>query len=140
MTSDAVNHDRRTPPDTTDWVRVCRLDQLVPGRGAVALVRDHQVALFRIPAGVDDGGAVADVVYALGNRDPFSGAHVLSRGIVGDAAGVPKIASPIYKQAFDLRTGRCLDNPSVDVPTYPVRVTDGWVTVGVAAAMAEAGP
>jgi nitrite reductase (NADH) small subunit len=54
---------------------------------------------------------------------------VLSRGIVGDRGGVPKIASPMYKQSFDLRTGQCLDDPTVKVPIYPARVREGWVEV-----------
>lgn len=105
------------------WERVCPLDGLTPDRGAVALVRGRQVALFRLSSGD---------VYALGNRDPFSGAQVLARGIVGDRAGVPKVASPVYKQSFDLRTGACLDDVGVAVPAYPARVgEDGWVAVAV---------
>jgi nitrite reductase (NADH) small subunit len=53
----------------------------------------------------------------------------LARGIVGDRAGIPKIASPIYKESFDLRTGLCLDDPTVAVPVWPVRVRDGQVQV-----------
>jgi nitrite reductase (NADH) small subunit len=112
--------------DASGWARVCRLPDLTPGRGAAARVGGRQVALFRLPE------AEEPAVYALDNRDPFSGAHVLSRGIVGDAAGVPKVASPVYKQGFDLRTGACLDDPAVSVPTYPVHVCDeGWVSVAV---------
>ena len=55
-------------------------------------------------------------LFAIGNFDPFSKAFVLCRGIVGDKGGVPKIASPIYKQTFDLRTGQCLEDPRVRVP------------------------
>lgn len=107
------------------WTKVCRIDRLTPGRGAAARVGERQVAVFRVREGE------AERVYALCNRDPFSGAQVLSRGIVGDKAGVPKVASPVYKQAFDLRTGHCLDEPGVSVPTFPVTVTeDGWVSVG----------
>jgi nitrite reductase (NADH) small subunit len=110
-----------------EGTRVCRLEELTPDRGAVALVRGVQVAVFRVRA--SDG---SDAVYALGNLDPFSGAQVLSRGIVGDAGGVPKVASPVYKQAFDLRTGACLDDPDVSVPSYPATVDgDGWVWVEV---------
>ena len=112
-----------------EGTRVCRLDELTPDRGAVALVRGVQVAVFRVRA--SDG---SDAVYALGNLDPISGAQVLSRGIVGDAGGVPKVASPVYKQAFDLRTGACLDDPDVSVPSYPATVDgDGWVWVEVPA-------
>jgi nitrite reductase (NADH) small subunit len=117
------------PQGAIAWTRVCRLEQLTPGRGAVARVLGEQVAVFRVP-GIDAG----DDVFALGNLDPFSGAQVLSRGIVGDADGVPKVASPVYKQGFDLRTGACLDDPAVAVAAYPVTICDeGWVSVGVPA-------
>jgi nitrite reductase (NADH) small subunit len=55
---------------------------------------------------------------------------VLSRGIVGDREGRATVASPIYKQVFELATGLCLDDPDVMVPTYPVRVVDGIVEIG----------
>ena len=102
------------------WVAVCPYDALLPERGVAALVGDRQVALFR---GVDGG------VHALDNRDPFSGANVLSRGIVGTRGDVPTVAGPMYKQVFDLTTGRCLDDPAVRVRTYPVRIRDGVVEV-----------
>jgi nitrite reductase (NADH) small subunit len=114
------------------WVAVCRIDQLTPNRGVAALVDGRQIALFRVPAATSEGPVDADRVYAIGNLDPFSHAHVLSRGVVGDTRGVPKVASPVYKQSFDLRTGGCLDDPEVSVPTYPVRVDDdGAVHVAV---------
>ena len=70
-----------------------------------------------------------DAVHAIGNFNPFSRAFVLSRGIVGDKGGVPKIASPIFKHNFDLRTGQCLDDASVRIPIYAVRVREGRVEV-----------
>ena len=112
------------PAATVDiWVDVCALDELTPDRGACVLVGSEQVALFRLSGG--------DQVYALSNHDPFSDAYVLSRGIVGSAADVPKVASPVYKQAFDLRTGRCLDDGSVSVRAYPVTLSGGRVLVGI---------
>jgi len=98
---------------------VCALEDILPGTGVCALVAGRQVAIFR----------TTTALYALSNFDPFSKAFVLSRGIVGDRGGVPKIASPIYKQSFDLRTGCCLDDPSVRVPTHEVRVERGRVLV-----------
>jgi nitrite reductase (NADH) small subunit len=124
----------------TRWETVCQVDRLLPERGVAALLArrsasgagtdditditdtDVQVALFRTHDGT---------VHAIGNLDPFSGAAVLSRGIVGDRAGVPTVASPVYKQAFSLLTGRCLDDPDAAVPVYPVRVSDGWLQVGL---------
>jgi nitrite reductase (NADH) small subunit len=101
------------------WEDVCPLDDVLPNTGVCALVAGKQVAVVR----------AGDAVYAIGNFDPFSKTFVLSRGIVGDRAGVPKIASPIYKQSFDLRTGVCLDDPGVRVPTYEVRVERGRILV-----------
>ena len=102
------------------WVDVCDVEDLLPDRGAAALVGVHPVAVFRLSSGE---------VYAIGNRDPFSGANVLARGIVGSAGAVAKVASPMYKQSFDLRTGRCLSEPTVRVPSFPARVRAGRVEV-----------
>ena len=105
------------------WIDVCALAELVPDRGVCALVGETQVAVFRVSPDGD--------LYALSNLDPFSRAFVMSRGIVGSKGDIPKVASPMYKQTFDLRTGRCLDDQSVSVPTFPVRVIDERVQVAV---------
>ncbi|GAA3174700.1 MULTISPECIES: nitrite reductase small subunit NirD [Streptomyces] len=98
------------------WFPVCALTALTPGRGVAALLPDGgQAALFRDRAGA---------VYAIGNRDPFTGAQVLSRGLTGSAAGRPYVASPLLKQRFSLADGACLDDPGVAVPVYPVRVRE----------------
>lgn len=102
------------------WVDVCPLDKLIPGRGVCALVGGLQVAVFRI---------AGEEIYALSNFDPFSRAFVLSRGIVGSRAERLKVASPIYKQSFDLDTGVCLDDATVSIRTFEVRVLDGMVQV-----------
>ncbi len=104
------------------WTVICPITRLQPERGVAALLGDVQVALFR---------TYDDAVYAVGNIDPFSGVAAMSRGIVGDRGGVPTVASPVYKQVFDLRTGRCFDDPDVTIASYPVRVTDRGVEVGL---------
>ena len=86
--------------------------------GVAALVDGAAVAIFR----THDGN-----VYAMSNYDPSARASVLARGIVGTRGDVPFVASPMHKQAFDLRTGQCLDDAAVRVPTYDVRVDDGLV-------------
>lgn len=103
------------------WVTVCALDDLVVDRGACVLVDGRQVAVFRVSPG--------DRVHAISNFDPFSSAYVMSRGIVGSRGEVAKVASPMYKQSFDLTTGRCLDDPAVEVEVFAVRCVDGVVQV-----------
>ncbi len=104
------------------WVDVCPASRLLPERGVAALVEGVQIAIFLTHDGT---------LYGLDNLDPFSGAAVLSRGIVGDRGGVPTVASPVFKQVFDLRDGSCLDDPDVRVATRPVRMADGTVQVGI---------
>jgi nitrite reductase (NADH) small subunit len=111
-----------------EWRDVCAIDEVLPGAGVAALLEGEQIAIIRTR-----GGQFA----ALSNFDPFSKAFVIARGIVGDRAGVPKIASPIYKQNFSLETGQCLDDPSVRLQVFPIRVLAGRVQVSVRAKAAE---
>lgn len=116
------------------WTPVCRLVDLVPERGAAALVDDEQVALFRIGD---------DEVLAVQQLDPFSGAHVMSRGIVGSRAGAVTVASPMYKQVFDLHSGECLDPVGKEpqhLRTWRVRVQDDVVLVGTADTLVGSAP
>lgn len=111
--------------ETLTWHDVCPLEDILPWTGVCALIGRRQIAVFR--------WGVGDTVYALHNFDPFSKAFVLSRGLVGSVGDVPKVASPLYKQCFDLRDGRCLDDPAVGVPSYPARVVGGRVQIGISA-------
>ncbi|PRW63735.1 nitrite reductase small subunit NirD [Actinopolyspora mortivallis] len=105
-----------------NWHRVCAESALPTEFGMAALVAGHTVALFR---------TAEDELYAVGNVDPFSGAGVISRGIVGDRAGEPTVASPMHKQVFSLRSGECLDEPARRLPTYPVRRREGVIEIGL---------
>ncbi|GAB3272146.1 nitrite reductase (NAD(P)H) small subunit [Microbacterium sp. Root53] len=129
------------------WVRVCALSDLEVERGRAALLGGAtQVALFLLTDGT---------VRAVSNYDPYGGANVLSRGIVGtkslgntatpsgntppgysddDGAreDVPTIASPLHKQAWDLRTGMVVETQGKDardIPVFPVAVSDGDVYI-----------
>lgn len=103
-----------------DFTIVCPRARLQRGRGVAALVDGEAVALFVL----DDG-----TVHAIANIDPFSGASVLSRGLVGDCNGEPTVASPLYKQRFSLLTGWCLDDPGVAILVHEARVRDGHVEI-----------
>lgn len=85
---------------THTWLRLCAVSDLEVERGRAALIGSTQIALFLLR----DGS-----LHAVSNLDPYSGAHVISRGIVGTRADAPTIASPMYKHVFDLRTGMCMD-------------------------------
>lgn len=115
--------------------KVCTLDDIIPETGVCALVDGRQVAIFRTKNNSDKDEAL----FAIDNFDPFSHANVLSRGLIGgtvvtDEAGVTKdvlyVASPIYKQRFDLATGQCLDDATVKLNSYEVCVQGDAVLVG----------
>jgi nitrite reductase (NADH) small subunit len=112
----------RSAPDD-DWQPVCRIAELEVGRGVTALVHGQAIAIFRTGE---------DAVYALGNHDPFvrGGNGGIAKGIVGRRGEVPFVGSPAHRHAFDLRTGRCLDDLHVAVPAYAVKVVEGVVMVG----------
>jgi nitrite reductase (NADH) small subunit len=108
------------------WVTVCTGPRLLVDRGVCALVNGVQVAIFRTSLGE---------LFAVSNRDPISGANVISRGIVGSAASslgdVSVVTSPMYKQSFDLTTGRCLDDNSFSLSVFEVREHDGAIAIRV---------
>jgi NAD(P)H-dependent nitrite reductase small subunit len=107
----------------TNWLDVCVVDDLVPNAGICALVEQKQIAIFSMPK--------IDGLFAIDNFDPFSGANVLSRGMVGDLGGEPMVASPMYKQHFSLKTGQCFEDEVVRLTVYAVRVSQGKVQIGV---------
>lgn len=107
-------------------VRVCAVTDLEVERGRAALFGALQIALFLLADGR---------VHAVSNLDPYSGAHVISRGIVGTRGDAPTVASPLHKQVFDLRTGACLDTqgkPDAALRVWPVTVEEGSVFLDLA--------
>jgi nitrite reductase (NADH) small subunit len=103
-----------------EWTLVCPLEDIVPDTGVCALLGTEQVAVFRVGQ---------DAVYAIGNVDPHSRAAVLARGLVGSIGERIVVASPIYKQHFDLKNGECIESAAHSVDSYQARVTDGQVWV-----------
>lgn len=106
---------------STTWTSVCEASDLIPDTGVCALVNKQQIAIFY-------SGRLNEY-FAIGNYDPVGEANVLSRGILGSIGDHVVVASPLYKQHFNLRTGDCLEKPEHTVPTYAVRIYDGRVQV-----------
>jgi len=104
-----------------NWYTVCKLDDLNVGAGVCALINGQQVAIFYLPKETPP-------LFAIDNYDPIGGANVLSRGIVGDIKGELVVASPLYKDHFNLRTGRCLEQ-STSVRVWPVQLSGDEVKV-----------
>lgn len=102
---------------------VCMLDDILPNAGVCALIEGQQIAIFRVD----------DAVFAIDNLDPASGVNALSRGIVGDVRGELVVASPLYKQHYSLKTGRCIEDPRHAVNAYDTELIDGQVWISALA-------
>lgn len=98
------------------WERVCALEDILWDTGVAVLYGGQAVAVFRVGD---------NQVFAIANHDPNSQASVLSRGLVGNLTHEGRdrmvVASPIYKQHFDLRTGECLEAPHHSVRAFAAR-------------------
>lgn len=110
------------------WQAICALDAIPAEAGIGARLGERQIALFRF----------GEQVYALDNLEPGSDANVLSRGILGDAAGEPIVISPLYKQRIRLRDGRSCEGGEPAVRAWPVKVENGTVWVGNQVLLARA--
>lgn len=110
------------PPEerSATWVDICAASDVVADRGVAAAVNGSQAAVFVL----GDGR-----VFAIANRDPWSGANVMARGIVGSAGERAVVASPMYKQHLDLATGTGIEQPEVSVRTWPARIRGGRIEV-----------
>lgn len=106
-----------------DWTKVCEVGDLFPDTGVCALVNGQQVAIFFSHR--------LDEYFAVSNFDPIGEANVLSRGMMGSIGDAVVVASPLYKQHFDLRSGQCVEKPEYTLAIYKVRASDGWIEISV---------
>ena len=109
--------------ETSSWTAVCAATDILPDTGVCALVEGVHVAVFHV--------GPAQQFFAIDNVDPKSQASVLSRGLVGSLGERIVVASPLYKNHFDLRNGECIEFPEHSVRAHAVRVEHGNVQVAL---------
>lgn len=107
------------------WRTVCTSEDLIDNSGVCVLLNEdteneQQVALFYVTV----NGGTEKKLYAVSNYDPIGKANVMYRGIIGYLGGRYVIASPLYKQHFDLETGKCVEDENAALTTYDIRLTD----------------
>lgn len=101
------------------WNSVCKKDDLISGTGLCALHNGEQVAIFY--------SGRTEELFAVSNFDPKGEANVMSRGMIGSAGDVIFVASPLYKERYNLATGECLDNEALSLKTFGIRIENGEV-------------
>lgn len=103
----------------SNWNTICKESDLTPGVGICALHQGQQVAVFKSRDG--------SKLYAVSNFDPVGEANVMSRGLQGATGDVAYVASPLYKERYNLETGECLDNEELSLKTFSVRNESGEI-------------
>lgn len=96
------------------WVSVGNVADFPADGGATIKYGQSQIAVFNF--------ASRGEWYASQNMCPHKKAFVLSRGIVGDAAGEPKVACPLHKKTFSLESGESLLGEEYRIRTFPVKL------------------
>jgi NAD(P)H-dependent nitrite reductase small subunit len=112
---------RRLPVLRREWVRLASVADVPEDGGIAVRYGDAQIALFHF--------ASRGEWYATQNMCPHKRQMVLARGILGSQGDAPKVACPLHKKTFDLRTGGCLSGESLAIATFPVRIQGGDVLV-----------
>jgi nitrite reductase (NADH) small subunit len=109
--------------ETKEWVKTASVDNFPANSGACVLVNGEQIAVFNF--------AEENKWYATQNQCPHKKEMAISRGLTGDSNGTPKVACPFHKKSFSLEDGTCLTDEGYQLKTYPVKVEDGFVYIGL---------
>lgn len=108
--------------EVTTWYKVAKVEDFPTNGGACVKYKGKQVAVFNFTR--------RNKWYACQNLCPHKMEMVLSRGMIGDEKGMPKVACPLHKRTFSLETGENLNSDLPPIAVYPTKVEDGYVFVG----------
>ncbi len=103
----------------TKWVAVGSDSDFPLDGGATIKYGDVQIAVFNF--------STRGEWYACQQMCPHRKSFVLSRGIIGDEGGMPKVACPLHKKTFSLESGECTSGDNYGVKVFPVKVEEGTV-------------
>jgi nitrite reductase (NADH) small subunit len=109
--------------DAEVWYKAAHVDVFPENGGACVKLREEQIAVFNFSR--------RNEWYACQNLCPHKMQMILSRGMIGSTEGEPKVACPFHKRTFSLKTGACLNAEECSIITYPVKVEDGFVYIGM---------
>lgn len=104
------------------WFKAAKVDAFPANGGACVKYKEEQIAVFNFSR--------RNEWYACQNLCPHKMQMILSRGMIGDTCGEPKVACPYHKKTFSLISGQNLNDESYTIKTYPVKVEDGYVYIG----------
>jgi len=112
-----------TITENITWFKACSINDVPANGGVCVKYRDTQIALFHFTR--------RNQWYATQNLCPHKQQMVLSRGMIGSQNGEPKVACPFHKKTFSLVTGECIGGDECAITTYPVKLENDLVFIGV---------
>ena len=108
--------------EVTNWFKAAAVSDFSENGGACVKYKDKQIAVFNFKR--------KNKWYACQNACPHKLEMVLSRGMLGDDQGIPKIACPMHKKTFSLETGENLSGDVDAIATYPIKIENDFVYIG----------
>lgn len=105
------------------WYKTVKISEFPEDGGACIKYKDLQIAVYNFTRRGE--------WYAVQNMCPHKMEMALSRGMIGTKGEIPKVACPFHKKTFSLISGENLDGEDYQLTTYPVKIEDGYVFVGV---------
>src|SRR5215510_3976402 len=99
-----------------EYIEVLRVEELPPGRGTCVTVAGKDIALFNV-----DGS-----IYAMENECLHQGLSLGTSELQGKV-----VTCRGHGWRYDVTTGNTLHVPDFGVATYPVKVVDGTIMLGL---------
>ncbi len=112
-----------TKKSIKEWFKAAPTSDFNKDAGTAVLYGEQQIAVYYF--------SEEDEWYASQNVCPHRLESALSRGMLGTDDGEPKVACPFHKKTFSLKTGGCLSGDDLSIETYPVKIKDGFVYIGI---------
>ncbi len=122
MISNLETNETVTLTEVKIWFKAAPIAKFPKNGGACIKYQDKQIAVFNFTR--------EKTWYACQNLCPHKMEMVLSRGMIGEENMEAKVACPLHKNTFSLKTGENLNGSLEAIVTYPVKVEDGFVYVG----------
>tara|TARA_R110002049_G_scaffold240126_5_gene413446 strand:+ start:545 stop:925 length:381 start_codon:yes stop_codon:yes gene_type:complete len=104
------------------WFKAAPVSKFPKNGGACVKYKEKQIAVFNFTRQGE--------WYACQNLCPHKMEMVLSRGMIGEDMGSPKVACPLHKNTFSLKNGENLNGSLDAIATYPVKIENGFVYIG----------
>ncbi|QLE01955.1 nitrite reductase small subunit NirD [Galbibacter sp. BG1] len=104
------------------WFDAGHINDFPENGGACVKYKSKQIAVYNFTR--------KSAWYACQNLCPHKMEMVLSRGMIGDLSGIPKVACPLHKKTFSLESGENLNGEEYKIATYPVKIENENVYIG----------